>query len=234
MITSRLKSKLLSNTSFRLFPFINLSNFSSKQPASSNIFDYDSENANTTHLKTYISEFKYFGKVDNDYIILDPNTKEKINKAKGDFIDIYKANKKYSKLIFLKILALLSGLSLGYFLVIRKELVSSMLIKIPFLIISSGFVYLSLKSRKLNITSFIHNLSLSKDLKTVRIETYPSKVSSFDITELFLGNLTSTNGSSKDFVICYIRGKEYLLPLEFTLGYNESLLPLVIRGYKLK
>jgi hypothetical protein len=234
MKTKLQKVNLLSNLNKRIFTFKNIYNFSTKQTNTSNIFDYENENANTTHLKTYISEYKYFGKVDNDYIILDSSIKEKINKAKGDYIDIYKANKKYSKLIFLKIIALLAGLSFGYFLVLRKELVSSMLIKIPFLIISGGFVYLSLKARKLNITSFISNLSLSKDLKTVRIETFPSKVSTFNISELFLGNLTSTSGSSKEFVICYIRGKEYLLPLEFTSGYNESLLPLVIRGYKLK
>lgn len=207
---------------------------SNKAALNSNPFDYEFDTSNIAHLKTYICEYKFIGKVDNDHLILDQHIKDKINKSAGDYCTVYKAGKSLTKLIALKCLVLFTGLTLFYFLVLKKELVSNLLYKLPFAALSCGIIFLSFKARKLNLTSYINEVSLSKDLKSVLISTFPNKKETFNISDIFLGSNTGNSNLSKDFIIIYIKGKEYLIPLEFTSGYNDQLLPLVLRGYKLK
>lgn len=199
-----------------------------------NLFGLDTYN-DGSNLKTYIREYKYFGKIENEYLFLEPQLKNTLLKGNKDqeYIDIYRSEKKYTKLILFKIILVLCGLSIFYFLVLRKELIASLILKLPLLALSFGIVIYSIKGKKNNIFRFIHRLSLSKDFQFIEIETFPSKKQKFLCDDIFLGDV-STQSQVKDIISCYIKGKEYLFPLEYLIGYNDKLLPLVIRGYKLK
>lgn len=212
---------------------------SSKEIQSSSIlqnslFGLDTYN-DGSNLKTYIREYKFFGKTENEYLFLEPQLKNTLLKGNKDqeYIDIYRSEKKYTKLILLKIILILCGLSIFYFLVLRKELIASFILKLPLLALSFGIVVYSIKGKKVNISRFIHRLSLSKDFQFIEIETFPSKKQKFLCDDIFLGDV-SAQSQLKDIISCYIKGKEYFFPLEFLIGYNDKLLPLVIRGYKLK
>lgn len=198
-----------------------------------NPFDAQVVDPNVVILRNKIVDHRHLGKVEGEYIVLDNNLYNNILKSQNEFIELFATNKSYSKQILYKALIMLFGVSFVFIFVINNKLASTYWSKIPCFLIGAGLIYYSTMNPKLKVFAYINKISLKKDLKSVIIETYPSKTQTFSIGDLFLGS-SSTIDQPSEYISLYIKGKEYLMPLEHTTQFNEELLPLVLRGYNLK
>lgn len=188
---------------------------------------------NVVILRNKVVDFRHTGKIDGEFIVLENNLYNNILKSQEEFIEIFATNKKYFKQILYKVLIMFFGVSFIFIFVINNRLATSYWSKIPCFLIGAGLIYYATRNPKLKIFAYVNKISIKKDLKSVLIETYPSKIQTFKIEDLFLGS-SSTIDQPKEFISLYVKGSEYLMPLEHTTQFNEELLPLVLRGYSLK
>ena len=212
----------------------NLNNNNKKAVSAEQFFDIEITKPEVFYLNTIITQFKFYGKVEKNSLILDNVLQQKIKNNKEDYIELYTSNDKFYKIIFLKGLILILSASLLVIFVLRNEIVNSIWLKLFFLILSLALFAISNTYKKLNVASYVSKISINKDLKTVKIKkffSFKNKEKSYSINDIYLGYIPE---QSKDIINFYAKNHECLLPLENTVKFNEELLPIVLRGYNTK
>lgn len=185
-----------------------------------------------SYLKTLITQHKFHGKVDNDRLVLEEKLASLIsNNSHNDFYTVFLSGQNFIKLLIIKLILGLTGVSLLLVLYYLKPwFLKSNWLKVPLALVGVGVLAVSLINSNYQVFSFIKQICINKNLQTVKFVLFPKREFVVPIENIYLNYFN--NDPFKTILL--INKKYYLVFFQNSLVFDKDLLPLVIRGYNLK